>query len=722
MSVNVSIRNYALSIGGLNCTTALMEFSGSDSKLDQSGLVIFTGSMKLGRPVGFESLDDRLNSRWARAAPILFDVANDANTLTRAIRFGTLFISDALYDRAEENSGRLNIQCTDLLGLLSNKQGDEGDAPKACVGEGGTSALAAINQLLALAGVPAPLLVTDPIPGNINAPVNGGGGYIQQAGAIAASQGWFLYVDGTTGQIRARSIDVDQVTPLYSLSVQDSATQFTRLPDRPPAQKMVVNGTGRIVTPVPQTNVQTVSRTYGNSSLIGGDGNGGELLVRERYNSETIVGSVRTVTVEVNEALGSLFPDVYPDNGGRITAERYTEVHTYESQSPVTSGGGDCENGNRGRLLSTVITSRKCFGVAFKGLVEVARNPDKLLRTGGSYTSPIKSSIDPNTGQIVGAPFSLNDLENLVEEYTEIIRYEYTPPETLTGRSLGRGPLITRKKITKLGILVPDYFSGKSYRPVWASLYNTTATAETEREFWWQENTGEWRYEHTLRQSQILKNEGDVARSHEAQKKRSQLPGAAAAGLGQVNAENYANLVTVEESVTTNRQNTPPAPIVLPPKYTIEEKDASASYQLPQDANWDYRDRSQVLSFDYLSGNTVGAVNAQAYYLARIHGVLGWGRYRGSQVSGAMSSFLLSVYRPADMVAADEWDFVSHNLADGFAVGMAGGELVVSLDLMYIGRVNPPLPPANQIILTLDGLRSIPPAARFDGQIGYTPG
>lgn len=662
---------------------------GADSKIDQSGLVIFSGSLQLGRPVGFESLDDRVNSRWRRGAPVLIDVASDSNILTRPNRFGTLFVTDAVYDRADGNTGRLNIEVTDILGLLANKQGEEGETPKACADEGGTPALSAINQLLTLAGVPSSLLLLDPVPGNINAPTNGGGGYIQQAGAIAASQGWFLYVDGITGRVRARSINVDQTTPLYSLSVRDSATDFQRLPDRPPAQKVTVKGTGKIVTPVPQLNTQTVARTYGTLSSIGGFGEG-ELLVRERYTTESITGNVRTLNVVVYEALGSLFPTEYPGDGGRIEAENYTEIHTYEAQTPVTTGGTDCENGNQGRLLSSVITSRKCFGVVFRGLVAIGR----------------AKALSP------AITFSDAQLIPLTNEYTEVTRYEYTPPETLTGQNRGRGPLITRRKIGRLGAIMPDYFSSKGYRPINSFIYDLAVDTEQERSYWFQTSPTEWRYEHTLRQSQIIAKEAEVARSHEAAKK-----------LGRsVDAQNYASLVTVEESVTTNGNNTPPAPETLPAKYTIEQKDASATYVLPQDANWEYRDRTQALSFDYLSGNTAAAINSQAYALARIWGVIGWGRYRGNTVSGAMSDYLLSTYRPGDMVAVEEEGWVSHNLADGYSIGIEGEEMLVGLDLMYMGRVDPPLgTQAQNTVITLDEMRAIPPNVRYDGMIAFSP-
>jgi hypothetical protein len=689
MSVNVSIRNYLVTIDGLNCTTAVMEFSGSDTKLDQSGLITFSGSMKLGRPVGFENLDDRINPRWARGKSVLIDIANEANVLARPIRFGTLFISEALYNRSEEQSGRLNLQVVDLLGLLMNKEGDQGKAPKACVGEGGASALSAINQLLTLAGVPAPLLVTDPIPGNINAPANGGGGYIQQAGSIAASQGWFLYIDGASGRVRGRAIDVTQATPISSFSLSANAANFSRLPDKPPAQKMVVNGTGKIVTAIPQTGNTTVSRTFGTLDSIGGSGTG-TVLVRERVTTETITGNVQTLAVTVYEALGSLFPDVNPGGAGTIPAEEYVEIHTYEAQNPVTSSGSDCENGNQGRLLSTVITSRKCFGTVYKGLVAIANNPKQGL-TGGLTFSPAT-------------------LQYLTDDYREVTNYQYTPPEIGSGRNLGRGPLITRTKTTQRGVVLADYFSKLSYRPISSSTYTVDVTAEYERQYWWQENSGMWRYEHTLRQSQILAKEGDIARTHKNAKDTARL----------VDAENYAALVTVEETVTTNNQNNPQSPDVLPPKYEITEKSVSAEYLLPIDSNWDFRDRSQVLTFDYLSGNSVAAVTSQAYALARTWGVIGWGRYRGNMIETNLTNYLHSTYVPADRVELSE-DFVSSNLADGFSVGMAGGDLLVSLDLMYLGWVLPPAPATNRVILTLDGLRSIGPADRFDGMIAYNP-
>jgi hypothetical protein len=668
-----------------------MEFSGSDTKLDQSGLITFSGQMKLGRPVGFEVIDDRINNRWSRGAAILFDVANESNVLARPTRFGTLFISDAIYDRSEANgAGRLNLQVVDLLGLLMNAQGDEDAKPKACVGEGGQSALGAINQLLTLAGVPAPLLVTDPIPGNINAPINGGGGYIQTAGSIAAAQGWFLYIDGTTGRVRARSIDVDATTPIGSLSLSGNAANFSRLPDKPPAQKVVVTGTGKIVTAIPQTATTTVSRTYGTVSSIGGAG-GGEILIRERHNTESIAGSVKTVTVIVYEALGSLFPEVFPGGAGRIPAEEYTEIHTYESQSPVTSGGSDCEKGNQGRLLSSVITSRKCFGTVFKGLIGIQRS----------------KGLSPAIN------FGPSAIQYLTDEYTEIIRYQYSDPEIGSGRNLGRGPLITRTKTGRIGAILPDYFAANSYRPIDSGLHNVTVTIESERQQWFQENSGAWRYSHTLRQSQILKIEGDTARIHEAAKKQSSI----------VDASNYAAMVTVVEDETVSLNNTPPSAETLPPKYSVDNTQGKAEYQLPVDPpqSWPYRDRSQVLSFDYLTGNSVGAVNAAAYALARIWGVVGHGRYRGSMVQSALTNYLHTTYRPADRVDLDEFgSFISSNLADGFAVGMAGTELLVSLDLMYLGRVQNP-GAANSTVLSLDGLRNIGPADRFDGMIAFNP-
>ncbi|MGL5060764.1 MAG: hypothetical protein ACRC62_12375, partial [Microcoleus sp.] len=660
MTVNLSIRNYSITIGGLDCTTALMEFSGSDSKLDQSGVVTFSGTLKLGRPVGFESLDDRVNNRWALGAPIVVQIADLSNTLIRPSRFGTLFILDALFNRTEnDGAGSLDIKVGDILSLLANKEASEDNKkPKVCTHDGGISAQSAINQLLGFAGVPVANQVTDPIPGIVAAPANGGGSYIAQAGKIAASQGWFLYVDGVTGNVRAREISVDSTqVPLNTLSVSNSTSEFGRLPDRPPAQKVKVSGSGKIVTPMPRQGTLTISRQYGNSVSLGGSSApSGAVLIRERRTSETINGNVRTLSVEVSEARGAIWPEnpAFAGQSALTLSETYTEVHTYESASPVVAGSSACETGNQGRLLRSVITSRKVFCKVFRGLFA------------NNKTAPMVPAIT----------FSEGDWLNLVDESTETITYEYLSTVSTDATQLGKGPIVRRIKKQPLGAILPDYFRKDSYRPIYSQNYGMMVDTESEYNYWAQTSASEWQHERNFQQSQISADPAQVARTHEYYKKEGIV----------CDAQFYAGLITVDEtSGQSSSQNQPPAPDTLPPAFEVTDTETEVEYQLPVDGNWQFRPPAETYNFDLVGGTNKADLNARALNLATIWGTVAWGRYKGSVASFAFDDFLLGQYRPNDKIAVDEQTYVSKNIADGFSVAMAEGELMGSLDLIYLG-------------------------------------
>ncbi|MBD2018789.1 hypothetical protein H6F43_01145, partial [Leptolyngbya sp. FACHB-36] len=206
MTINLSVRQYAITIAGLDCTKPLISFAGSDSKIDQSGLITFKGSLTLGRPEAFESIDDRISDRWARGNPIGLRIADNSQALRLPPRGGTLFILDSSYD---PKAGRLEIQFGDIFELLRFRE-PKGDASKICLGTK-TTRTQIINNLLAAAGVP---LLIDEVPGYLHAatPRLLESSYIEQAGAIAAAAGYFLWVD-TSGNVRASAINSNPVAP-----------------------------------------------------------------------------------------------------------------------------------------------------------------------------------------------------------------------------------------------------------------------------------------------------------------------------------------------------------------------------------------------------------------------------------------------------------------------------------------------------------------------------
>jgi hypothetical protein len=232
---------------------------------------------------------------------------------------------------------------------------------------------------------------------------------------------------------------------------------------------------------------------------------------------------------------------------------------------------------------------------------------------------------------------------------------------------------------------------------------------ESEYNYWWQTSASEWQHERNFRQSQILADPAQVARTHEYYKKDSVI----------CDAQYYAGLVTVEEFYgQSTSQNQPPAPDTLPPKFEVTDTEAEAEYQLPVDGNWQFRPPAETYNFDMLSGTNKAELNARALNLAIVWGTLSWGRYKGSIASFAFDDFLLGQYRPNDKIACDEQVYISKNIADGFSVAMAEGELMGSLDLIYLGFTSVP---GVQTLRNLENIRSIPPALRVDGMIAYAP-
>jgi hypothetical protein len=116
MAVNLSARNYQLTIGNLNCTTALISAEGGWSHYDQSGLALIDATFVLGRALDFtENLDDRINPRWARGGVINLLIADSTGVLRPCPILGHLYVLNAEYD----GSYQLKIEAGCILNLLN---------------------------------------------------------------------------------------------------------------------------------------------------------------------------------------------------------------------------------------------------------------------------------------------------------------------------------------------------------------------------------------------------------------------------------------------------------------------------------------------------------------------------------------------------------------------------------------------------------------------------
>lgn len=675
--INLSVRGYELTIGGLNCTDAMLSITGGDNKITaNSGIVSAQYEIVLGRPIGFESLDDRINNRWARGAEIVFRLQNSSLALLRPSRFGSLNIQDAVFDQSAGPGGQLKIQAVDLLTLLAGREQEE-NATEICIGTGAT-VQATVNQLLTSAGVPPEKLVIEEIPGTIGAPINPSGGYIAQAGELAAGVGWYLFVDGTTGRIAAAPIDVDQAIPLTVIDVTRQAREFDRLIDSPPAQKIKVTTRGQITRSIQRNGDIEVSEEYGPASLAGIEGSDATIIIERVTKRDTLSGANRTVYTVTERPQGALFPGD-PDLAGTnlMIADETTERWFFEAANPVTGGADACSQGNTGRLLRKTTFTLQPQGVAVASAIAV-----------------MKPKIS-KTQQIVA-----------VDEW---ITYEYLPPFQTgpgTTKPLGRGPRIRRSKRQPLGAVIPDFYAPDAFPKVTTPPSNLVFT-EYEFQEWWQPSQSEWTYKRRLSRAVGLSKPDLMARR------------SAYARENNISFNPIASFATPVPSESENdrsaTQSQPPAPETLPASIETEPTESSETVDFPVNGAWPYREAKTTLTFNNVPDGVIDVAKKQAQRWGKI----GWGRYKGSKATCALLDYFFTC-KPLDRVDLVEPASISANLCDGFAFSMVAGteaRAQVGFEAIFLGRqITPSIPPA---LNTIADIRTIPANARYDGMIAF---
>ncbi|MBW4422351.1 MAG: hypothetical protein KME13_24590 [Myxacorys californica WJT36-NPBG1] len=677
--INLSIRNYQISIAGLDCTPALISFRGSDSKLDQSGLVTFTGEIVLGRPIGFESLDDRRNSRWSRGQAIIVQIADTSGTLRPSPRGGRLFILDSGFDL---KTRKLTLQVGDVFALMNFKEG-KGDKSGICLGTS-TARGDIINRLLAASGCPN---LIDSIPGSLNHPSPRllEGNYLQQAGAIAAAAGCFLWVD-SNGLVRASSINAQPSAPILSLDAGSDSADYSRLEGDQPSEEVLIRGK---VTIVRKTGDKTETKTeeYG-PALLAGSSSDAEIIVKRTRTLDEFERSskLRTVQTWTEEPAGVVLPletgrsFVEFGRTALIDSEYRIETFQYETNSPVTGKAGEskCSQGNQGRLLTHITKVYKLFDAAF----------EKVLET---YPKD----------KVVDIFFLLLGTMVLVEEVHVIYRYELAyifrsgsiddddPQDIPELEKLGNGPQITTRTYRAIGTVIPEDFGFKALPANVTQYRSMRSMHESERQVQtWRERTfGEWENETDIKKVIPILYPDLVAKLREKLIKQSL-------------AYDSANLMLLTSAnntivVSNSGQAQPPAPDTYSPPFTTQDITVSGKGKFPSDATLPFRPRQKELSFEYLSavvesgGVSGGIANAktEASRLASIWGNIYWGRYKGAAITTDLDDGWFN-YQPLSRGDVIEPDGTAAYLMDGFAIAMAERRCVVSFDGMLLGFVD----------------------------------
>jgi hypothetical protein len=681
MSINLSIRDYRIEISGLDCTHALVSFQGSDSKLDEGGLVIFTGTIVLGRPNGFESLDDRRNTRWSRGNPILIKIADKSATVRNAPRCSHLHILSSSFDL---KTRKLILQVGDIFALLNFKEG-KGDKSGICLGTSASKS-DVVSRLLAAAGAPA---LSGAIPGMLQSPTPRllEGSYIQQAGTIAASSGCFLYVHegiptvGTLGQSGLPRVSIDLMT---------SAVEYQRLEGEQAPTRITVRASAKIVRQT-EDETETLTEEFGPALAVGRNSTT-EILLRRIRTIDKFDRNrkVRTITTTTEQAAGQVDPVERKGSIALIDAELKREYYYYETNSPVQDGETQCEKGNKGRLRRHEIEIFRPVAIAFRPIFETY--PKGVIPGTRTPTFPINLS------------YSFRDDYTLVlvERQTVTYQYELTarqsklpalngsgieedPEETKLSElaELGIGPKIITTIEKSIGTVLPEeYALDPSAKHQLLRSFGGLVLVERQTSYWEELKRSEWEKTETTEKGLVLAYP-DIRDELNERLKRESLAYDPALMLA---------LTTAESTVTRSNsgQAQPPAADTYNPTYSVQDAVVKGRATLPVDTAFQYRQRERELSFEYLSAQGDSPAQAlfsareQANRLAQVWGQVLWGRYKGVSVIGDLADGWFN-YRPLDRVNVTEPDGVAAYWADGFSIAMAEARCAIGFDGMLLG-------------------------------------
>ncbi|AUB37526.1 hypothetical protein COO91_03471 [Nostoc flagelliforme CCNUN1] len=300
--VNASARLARILIGGKNFSSCLFSFQGSDSHLDQSGLITFTGSIVLGRSFGFdESLDDRKNSRFFRGQSIIIDIKDDQGNFRRHPR-GALRIISPKYD---DDSQRLTIDVGDLTALLNFREPTDVSVTEIKLGQNSSSGQI-IQRLLIAAGIAA---ISGELPNTlINYPINLTGSYLANVGKLLYANNSFGWIDKDE-VFQVRTANISATTPTITVNIGRDEIWYKRL-DSAESPCEIIKAVGRCVIVRSVVFRNDTSEQYGSAALVDKNAGYSAITVKKTTILETWLPGqklLKTVTT-TKQPIGLVLP------------------------------------------------------------------------------------------------------------------------------------------------------------------------------------------------------------------------------------------------------------------------------------------------------------------------------------------------------------------------------------------------------------------------------
>ena len=650
---NISARKVSLSIGGKDFTPCLISFQGSDSHLDGSGLISFTGTIILGAALGFdESLDDRKNTtRFCRGTTITLDIANSAGTLQRHPR-GTLRVLRPKYDEYKEQQ---SLEVGDLIALLRFKEPTnsvEFDqylvATVSPSGDGSTVYKDPVLDYVAGADRSLSLLLTtllsragiNSLAGSIppiiyNNALNLSGSYLESAGKLLYANNRFGWIDkDEIFQVEAANISAGDGG--ISLQIGSDEIWYRRLDgSESPCEIIKAAGTGVYVYPT--------------QFLDDGD---------EQYGDGGIIDPAFT--------------------GFTIVLTRTTKIQNWNKSS---------------HILTITTTTLKPYGLVF---------PKKLQNSIAPKLSLIPAQIDVETfcyEDRLECKLKTRVIDTYQARASYFLEYQTAHPNTITDlfalwqtKSVhetyeydvkDRLQKLTTKTLEAAIVILNG--TNEDWTQ-WLSPPEYLVDSELKTEFYKEISKGTWEYRVTDFQCLVRVNSDLVTG-----------PNGATSG----NLTNKLRLISTtgnDDKRSNSGQLQPPAPERCPADVRYEETALIEKAQFATPCPSVLRPRERTYSVDFLAGQTVNVqpgssasqamlttASSQLQALAQREGRLLWGRYKGQEIAAAISDAVFN-YLPLLTIRATEQDgTVQYYLADGSNWVVSQTKALWSCDGIWVG-------------------------------------
>ncbi|HYW20251.1 MAG TPA: hypothetical protein VE956_13265 [Nodularia sp. (in: cyanobacteria)] len=651
MTVNQSARNVRLLIGGADYTPCLISFQGSDSHLDQSGLITFTGQILLGKALGFnQPLDDRKSpSSFCRGKTVILDIADTNGGLKRHPR-GTLRLLTPKYDSEKQ---QLTLEVGDLITLLNFKEPTDPDKADN-KSSGSSTATSVITKLLHEAGIDN---FTGVLPETLyNYPLNLSGSYLQSVGKLLYANNKVGWIDNQE-RFRVSTIKIESTQSLVSLVVGKNELWYRRLGGaESPCEKVRCVGTQMVTREIELDSIITTEQ-YGSPALLDPASTGLIVINRttetQKWDEDQGKFTITSITEKpwgliVSRAFWDKFatpPQLPPELFRLFLGENRIEESEFES----------VEAGGKLKQKTTIF------------------NTDK-----SQYLAEIQEA---RPDFIVGNFIGLTNTKQVTETFT------YNPKEVLLN------------KVTETKELAVIILNGSDENwDDWETIPEYLITSEYKYEEWKEIDKYTWEYS-TYTLKPLIKTEGGSAIEYDE----------------DVNIRSKQKLGLTydlsEKRRSNSGQETPPAAERRPTNTRIEENPIEYTALFVDPCSGNFKQRERTYNVEFLAGikipnaeffiSSSTSSNRQLEAIAKLEGKLLRGRWQGQEMAGAIPNSLLGGYQPLFGVNVTEQDGTAQNyLADGCSWVVTAQKALWSCDGIWVGQSVGAIPVRGSIVIT----------------------